>query len=291
MAGNGLLNASGLDGASGWAALSGAMSVDESSRGGPGRAVLIASRTATTGQTVGLRSSSVAVVAGAQVEVAGLYGANGSSELALAIYSGATLLSRTVVTRRRAAIGDSRLGVPERLNAAYDMVTASHTGDAKLEVLATAGGAGSLQAWLSKPYLDATWASRPTYVWDPGLHANADLAGLRVWPPSLPPVLLDGYNADPTPLRSGWAADNGRELTQRQTGMAATKMYGRLALSLEGLTVLQTFCEASDAAFLFVRPDTQQLCLAQWLADGAPSSSPNGVGRHYADFGLQLDVL
>lgn len=291
MAGNGLINASGLDGASGWTALSGAMSVDETSRGGPGRAVLIATRSATVGQTTGLRSVAVAVVAGAQVEVAGLYGSNGASELALAIYSGATLLSRTVVTRRRTAIGVSRMGVPERLNAAYDLIAASHTGDAKLEVLATAGGSGSLEAWLSKPYLDGTWQERPTYVWDPGSHANADLSGLRVWPASLPPVLLEGFDAQPTPLRSGWVSDGGRELTQRMAGSSATQMRGRMSLSLEQLTVLEAFNEDSEEAFLFVRPDTQQLCLAQWLADGAPASAPNGAGRHYASFGLQLDVL
>lgn len=296
MSGNALSNASLLDGVTSWTATAGALSVDEgvvggAQRGGPGRAVLVASRTATVGQTAGALSTGVAVTAGVLIEVAALYGSSGASELALAIYSGSTLISRTVITPRRLSAAVSRLGVPARLNWAYDLIAAPATGLAKIEVKGTATAAGVLEAWLSKPYLDPAWVSRPGYVWDPGVTLNVDIAALRRWPATLPPILLEGYDPAQTPLRAGWSSDTARESTSRIAGTSATKMRGQMRLSLEALTDLEQFASDGDDAFLFVRPDTQQLCRAQWLADGHPDPTPTGLGTHMVAIGLQLEVL
>lgn len=294
MAGNDLKNASFLDGTGGWTGVGGALSVNENGvRGGKGRAVLVSTRTATgAGQTAGARSDGVAVTSGQVVEVAALYGSTSEAvEVALAIYSGATLLSRTVIPRQRRADGACRQGAPETLNFAYAKMTAPETGDAKIEILATAAGAGAVEAWLSKPYLDVACEARPHYVWDPGGFDNADLASLRRWPALFPPVLLEGYNAAPTPIRDAFSGDAQREESRRLAGMPATRMYGRLKLTRAQLADLQDFHRDSDAPFLFVRPDTAELCKATWLKDGDPTSEPNGLGEFYVSIGLQLVVL
>jgi hypothetical protein len=295
MAGNGLTNASFLDGVGAWTAVGGTLSVDEGApgRGGQGRAVLTATRNATAGgQTAGARSQGIAVVAGRMLEVACLYGSTATNvEAALAVYSGATLLSRTVLPRGWIADGPSRHGAPETLNSAYALMAAPNTGDAKIEVVATSAAAGAMEAWLSKPYLDGAWQDRKTYVWDPGAFDNIDLAGYRVWPPAFPPVLLEGYSAKKTPIREASTGDGGREETIRKAGIAATRLTGRMRMTRALYADLEAFFGASDQPFLFVRPDTAQLCKATWLADGEPDTEPTGVGDVYASFGLQLVVL
>lgn len=295
MAGNDLTNASFLDGTAGWTAVGGALTADEgqAGRGGKGRAVLVATRNATgAGQTAGARSGGVAVVAGRTIEVAGLYGATSANvELALAIYSGASLVSRTVLPKVRDAAGVLRQGATELLNFAYAQIPAPATGMASVEVVATSAGAGEIEAWLCKPYLDGAWESRRTYLWDPGLFQNADLAALRRWPAHLPPILLDGYSAQKTPIREAWTGDGGREATLRKAGMPAVKMTGRFKLTRAEYADLEAFYQDTSEAFLFVRPVTDQLCKATWLADGDPSDEPTGMGDLYATVGLQLVVL
>jgi len=293
MAGNDLTNASFLDGTGGWSAVGGALSVNENGvRGGKGRAVLVSTRTATVGQTAGARSDGVAVTSGQAIEVAALYGSTSAAvEVALAIYSGVTLLSRTVIPRQRLAAGACRQGAPETLNFAYALMSAAATGDAKIEVVATAAGSEVIEAWLSKPYVDVAYETRPHYVWDPGGFDNVDLAGFRVWPAAFPPVLLDGYNATPTPIRDAFSGDAQREESRRLAGMPATRMYGRFKLTRAQLADLQDFHRDSDEPFLFVRPDTAELCKATWLKDGDPTSEANGLGEFYVTIGLQLVVL
>lgn len=291
MAGNDLTNASFLDGTGGWTGVGGALTVDEgqAGRGGKGRAVLVAT---SSGSTAGARSGGVAVTAGQILEVAGLYGSTGASvELALAIYSGASLVSRTVLPKIRSAAGVCRQGAPELLNAAYALMAAPASGLASVEVVATSGGAGTFEAWLSKPYLDAVWQDRKAYVWDPGLFANDDLAAMRRWPAQFPPILLEGYGAQKTPIREAWTGDGGREGSLRKAGLPAVKMTGRMRLPRAQYSDLEDFHTASDEPFLIVRPDTDQLCKASWLADGDPNNEPTGVGDVYASFGLQLVVL
>lgn len=295
MAGNDLTNASFLDGTGGWTAIGGTLTVDEgqAGRGGKGRAVLVASRTASgSGQTAGARSDGVAVTAGQTLEVAGLYGSTGASvELSLAIYSGATLVSRTVLPKIRSAAGVCRQGAPELLNAAYALMAVPASGLASVEVVATSGAAGAFEAWLSKPYLDAVWEDRKAYVWDPGLFANEDLAAMRRWPAHFPPILLEGYGGKRTPIREAWTGDGGREGTLRKVGLPAVKVTGRMHMTVAQYSDLEDFHTASDAPFLFVRPETAQLCQATWLADGEPDDEPTGVGTVYGAIGLQLVVL
>ncbi|KQV66643.1 hypothetical protein [Caulobacter sp. Root343] len=295
MAGNDLTNASFLDGTGGWTAVGGTLSVDEgqAGRGGKGRAVLVASRVATSGgQTAGARSTGVAVTAGQTLEVAGLYGSTGASvELALAIYSGVTLISRTVLPKIRSAAGVCRQGAPELLNAAYALMAAPQTGLASVEVVATSGGAGAFEAWLSKPYLDAVWEDRKAYVWDPGLFANPDLSAMRRWPAHFPPILLEGYGNQKTKIREAFSGDSDREGTLRKAGLPAINVTGRMHMTLAQYADLEDFHTASDDPFLFVRPETAQLCRATWRADGNPDDEPTGVGTVYGMIGLQLVVL
>lgn len=291
MAGNDLSNASGLDGTTGWATTAGSVSVDETTLGGPGRGVLQAGAFGlSVGATLVLSSTGVAVVAGAMVEIAGLYSGNASTELALAIYSGSTLLSRTVIAPVRTSTQTPRLGVPSRMAFAYGLLAAPATGTAKLEVKTTSAG-GATNVYLSKPYLDAAWDDRRGYVWDPGVTANADLTSLRRWPSTLPPVLLEGYSTKATAIRQGWSSDSDIEATTRMAGSSRCKLQGQMRLTLENYADLVDFCEASDDQFLFVRPDTQQLCLAQWLKDGQPDGAPIGTGDFMVTVGLQLEVL
>lgn len=296
MAGNDLTNASFLDGTPGWTAVGGAtLSVDEgqAGRGGKGRAVLIAARTASgAGQQAGARSGGVAVTAGQILEVAGLYGSTGASvELALAIYSGASLISRTVLPKVRSAAGVCRQGAPELLNFAYAQMAAPASGQASVEVVASSGGAGAFEAWLCKPYLDAVWQERRAYVWDPGLFANEDLGSMRRWPAQFPPILLEGYGAQKTPIREAWTGDGGREGSLRKAGLPAVKMTARMKMTRAEYSDLEAFYAESDEPFLFVKPVTDQLCKATWLADGDPTDEPTGMGDLYASIGLQLVVL
>lgn len=276
MAGNQLANAAFLEGAANWTAVSGALSVSESGRGGPGRAVLVSAQ--------GAISAGVAVSAGATIEAAGLFGdTGGAAALRVVINSGGSTAQLDLPVDR-VGRGPARHGAANTLSFAYGQVTAPISGQACLVVV------GSGEVWLSKPYLDASPPVRDAYQWDPGVFSSPDLVGYARWPVHLPPVLLEGFEAKATPIRKALGADAQRETTQRIAGTPAYRMAGRLRVNQAELYDLELFHETTDV-FLMTRPDTGQLCRAQWIAEAGPAPEPTGIGDFYVGFGVELEVL
>lgn len=291
--GNQIDNCGFVDGVAGWTAGGGAVrAVDETVRGGPGRAVMTLTRVATgAGEVTTLVSTQVAVAAGAKVEGMALIGALGATVAAsIAIRDGGgVLLERIPLAVQRAYDGAVVRGIRETLTQVWTCAPASATGQAALELVATSLAAGATEAWLAKPYLDPAWAPRPHPVWDPGLHDNVDLQ-LPCWPASLPPVSEQGYAPTPTVLRKGFEGDLGIEATRR-TGMSPwTKLKAAVNCDPVQRDTLETFHQGGETPFWFVKPDTDQLCRARWLSDGDPTLQSQAPGRAMMGFGLLLQV-
>lgn len=292
--GNLLTNASGLDGATGWTALgAGALAVDETTVGGPGRAVIRSAGAGAPGDVVGLVSAFVAVAAGQVVEAAGRNAAVGGAWAQQLVWrdAGGAALAPTPIPLAYTGFGPARRGLPATFNYGYLRAAApANAASVALQVQTTLGqGDGAYAVYALKPFLGAAPADpRPTR-WDPGAHVNPDLQ-LEIWPSILPPFRSDGL-ATPIANAKAWAGDAGIPIRETLYQDLHQEFRGQMRLSLEQWDALDAFYESSgDDEFYVVRPDTDQLCVAEWLADGAPKPASVSGPWIIAEVGLHLRV-
>lgn len=140
---------------------------------------------------------------------------------------------------------------------------------------------------LTKPYASAD-GLKPC-VWQAGPHSNQDL-NYPSWPSHLPPIMDEGLQFDPIPTRKGFSGDAGVEATRRITRTRRYIMTAQVGLTTGERDDLMDFFDANPGKFWFTRPDTREVCLAQWLSDGEPVDGGQLPGRRRTQFKLQLVV-
>jgi hypothetical protein len=288
---NQVQNAGGLDGVTGWSATSGAAkSIDEAVLGGPGRAVIKAAKALTAGQGLALWSEGFAVTAGQVIEAAGAIGNSegGLPGLALEIVDGggAVLSSTPLPVSAPDSAGGPRRGLAATFAQAYGRVTAPASGTARLRATSTATIGATHQLALLRPFLDRPGSARRS-AWDPGPHLNPDLQ-LPTWPASLP-GLRRNLQVAPYANRVAFAGEAGIPSTDKlYGGSLQVAVTAQLGLDPEQADVLDQFFLASTGPFFFLRPDTDQLCYAQWLAEGAPRPAGYSGVNPLVEVGLHL---
>ncbi|MCG2662562.1 hypothetical protein [Brevundimonas sp.] len=284
---NGLWNAGFLQGADHWATVGGgALTVDETLRGAPGRAVLKASRLAAT---VGLTSpveptvaDRVAVSAGDVVEFsAGALGLLGVVETpaaprAWAVFydaAGTTLETRPLVVRPPevvthglglAGVRASFFGVQQRETAPTGAAKAT----LRVEAVSTAANQ-TVAALLLKPMVAKVSAARTLpLAWTPGQHSSSDLA-FAAWPEILRPFRA-GAGGEVQPGRVEYQAGAGRPKSRRVALDPVRKFMGQVRCDGVERAALEQFWREGPGDFWIVEPDTDRLCITSWTADGAP---------------------
>lgn len=267
---NDLVNATFLDGPAGWSS-SGAVTVDEATRGSPGRAVLVANGP--------IRSAAVALN-GAAVVHAFAHHAPGARLLVRFLDGAGQGVGDVVLPRVTNPPGSiARRGLPSTF--AFSRGAASAPGGAVSYQLVTQDAAPNL---LLKPY-----AGRSAVCgWLPGPHANPDLQ-LAVWPETAGQPTGGSWRATPTGARIGFESDSRIPVTSQVATEPWVTASFTLTLDLAARDDLDVFWRATQRApFWFVRPDTHQLCRAWWLEDGDPADSGMGRARR-TEVGLLLE--
>lgn len=259
MAGNLLRNAGLLDQVADWSSGGGALTVNETTIGAPGRAVLV------TGAG-GAATSRVDVIAGEVLEISALAGSDGDPpRVEFVVFDGGgAVIYATVIPYRRLAQGRGRRGLISTFNDAYARLTVPVTGRAWISF--TSFGGVMSQIYAMRPYI-----GRPGLApmrWDPGAHGNPDLQ-LPVWPADLP-SFRGQVTADPITNLKAFAGDVGIPANTRLYGELRHQYRGQMRLSPEQDDVLTSFYRSGAQRFFMVRQDTAELCIAEWLADGVP---------------------
>lgn len=276
-----LKNASLLDGTNGFAAVGGAIAVDEDTLGAPGRAAL-----AVTGGT-GARTTAQAVTAGLAYDCHGYWWSAGAGSLSVDWMNGATVVRSDILPVLQAGKGTAQWGVRSTYNRSYARITAPvGASSARLSLASTTSGA------LVKPFIGRPGLVDNQLHWDPGPSDNSDLDAILAWPTDVPSPSWDSYGAAPTSVRKAFEADSAIPQANRTGTVERTQMKCVLRLTDLQVAILGRFHrDCGDAPFYMVRPDTDELCFAQWLADGAPAlqSLIPGGGGNYA-VGLLLAV-
>lgn len=290
MAANAIVNATGLDGATGFTVTGGALYVDETTRGAEGRIVLGANASGAGAVSI---FQDVAVSAGDDVEVfahvAGV-GLSSAPGLSVQFRNGGGVVSTAAVPIRRAGRGSPARGIPGTfdLHRARLVVPAGAT-TARLLATGTASGAGS-RLLLLKPFLAAGDLAAPSMGFQAGPHANIDLAEIPAWPADLPLPEPDDFSTEPIPLRKAFAGDDGVPTTRRVAEGSRAFLSASLALDMAQRDALESFWRANHEQFFFTRYDTQEVCVAEWAADGDPRDAGAKVGARRTAFKVLLRV-
>ena len=288
--GNGIKNAGLLDGVTDWSATAGAVrTVDDATIGAPGRNVLVVTKTLTTGQAISAWSTGLAVTAGQIIEIFALAGNSeaGLTGLTLQVLDGGgAVIGSTAIAQRRRASGAPRRGLSIAFNDHFGKVAAPATCTARLLATSTATANASHQLCLTKPYLGLAGAGLAR--WDPGAHTNPDL-DLPIWPAALPP--FRSVSPEPYANRKPFAGDAGIPSSAKlYAGPLHHALRGQMRLTLETADVLAAFFESDAEPFYIVRPDTEQLCMAEWLDSGAPKPGEQRGRFTFVDVGLHIWV-
>ena len=288
---NALTNAGFLDGATGWSGSGGALTVDESNRGAPGRAVLVSSGNGAAGAVVGISSDSVAVQAPGQVfEAYGRYAATqGAWLLELEWRQANAVLNRSPLPLTTAPAGVAIRGLPTSYARGYARLAAPAGADnVRLLAVTTLAGGGAFSVALLKPYLAPTPTSPSPTRWDPGIHVNPDLQ-LPIWPTTLPPFRADSA---PTPIANAkaFSTDSGIPIREDLYSGLHQEFRGQMRLDAGGFDTVSQFYDQARDEFYVVRPDTDELCIAEWLADGAPKPASIAGPWIITEVGLHMRV-
>lgn len=284
--GNEILNATGLDETNDWSStLGGFLSSDDDVVGRPGVNVVGATRLGVVrGAKADLVTSSFAVAQGEQIEgLIHFAAAGGTCALEFEVIDG-TGTGESVGSRQilpnRSPVGPGRAprrGIPEDFYFASFVIRAPESGFARLRVVATAFG-GDVAAYAMRPFLSPLGSTIRRQCWAAGQHSNADL-GLESWPSSLPPAVAGSFMAEPISSRKGFTGDSGVPGYRRLT-TSGGRWLARASwkLATRDRDLLDQFFRETDGEFYFVRPDTFQLCRAQWT-DKDPRDSGSGGDR------------
>lgn len=299
-----LKNAGFLDGSDGWAVSGGlAMLVDEAVRGAPGRHVLTASGTTSgSDQTVTLGSASdgrAAVTAGQVLEVsAGVLAVVAGAAVSPAVSvvwrnSGGSVISTAAlaVSGPHSAIhGEGRYGVRTTFRRVYGRLTVpAGAVSAALVLAVTPATASAVVLALLKPMIAVVVAARSEpLVWDPGSHDNGDLA-LPCWPSGLRSFDV-GPGSQPSPDRVDFQAGSARP-SQRRTATDPVRSFnGSLRCDPVEKAMLDAFWRTGPGPFWFVAPDSDRLCVATPMADGAPKVAEDRGEVSTISVGLWLET-
>jgi hypothetical protein len=295
--GNGLKNAGGLDGVLNWNVTgAGALGVDESVQGAPGRGVFVQSAaTAGAGQAETF-SDFIAVAPGQLTEAFGFWRTSGGDGYGLyvewlngaaAVIGPATPVP--LVTPSRTPGQAAVRGLAYMFNSSYGrLVAPAGSAFMRLGLATNLAAVGPYSLALMKPYLAlAPTYSRPT-VWDPGSHTNPDLQ-LPVWPSILPPFQADQL---PTPLSNmaSYSTDTNISTTRDVYTQLQYSFKGKMRLDATQVDALDQFYLDNRSGFFVVRPDTQQLCVGFWTDDGAPTPVESRGPWTFVQIGLRLAV-
>ena len=300
---NGLPNAGFLELTAGWSKSEVlGLAVDESQRGSPGRAALVASgTTSAAGQTVKVwvdASRRPAITSG-MVEVSGCVAAfiNGVSVTpqVRVVYRNSignqvavgNVPVRPPVLRQhgeaRDGLGDTywtfwaRLAVP----------AGTATIDVEAVVVTTTPGAVVIA--LLKPMLDRVDPARVMPLpWDPGVHADTSLQ-LGIWPQVLRPF-REGSRSEPQPDRVEFQGSSGRPASRKTSLDPVRRFQGSLRCDVVQRSALEEFWREGPGDFWFVEPDTERLCVASRASDGAPRSSGVHGALTQMDVALWLET-
>ncbi|NBB65305.1 hypothetical protein GVN18_39260 [Pseudomonas sp. ODNR1LW] len=281
-----LTNAAFLDGSTGWAKSAQlAFAVDETVRGAPGRAALIASGVTTAtnqAQTVSAEASArAAVTSGATVEVscAALATVNGAITpvVATVVWHGAggsTIGTETLslrdpqITRHGIGLRGVRATWPQtrqRLTVPAGAVAA----DLRLGVTPAASGSAVVIALLKPQIAEIPIGRSEPLAFTPGLHAAEDLA-LPAWPQTLRPFDL-GPDGEPLPSGVEFQGESPGRPAMRRTGLSPARQFaGSLRCDPYERAVLDDFWRDTPGDFWIVEPGSDRLCVGRFAVDGQP---------------------
>lgn len=279
-----MTNAGFLDGTSGWSVTGPlTVAVDETVRGDPGRAVLVASgATTTTNQTMALAPTTAArpvVVPGQNIELNAyaLALVNGgevtpTARLNLLTAGGAQVQSVTLAPQAApfAALGLGVMGLRGTFRRLFhQMVVPATAVRAELVVShAPAASGAAVVLALLKPQLAVRPAGRTEPMsFEPGLHASVDLQR-DAWPLDLQPFDL-GPGGERQPDRVEFQAGASAPQQRRRASDPVRKFSGQLRCDPVQRATLEAFWRTASA-FWIVEPDSDRLCVGRFAADGAP---------------------
>lgn len=288
MTGNLITNASFLDGPTGWTAYGGTLDVHETGVGAPGRMVLASTHSAARWAV----STSMEVAAGQSIDALCLAASSAGAPTPYVFFydESEASISGTPLARETSPFGPPIAGLAETMSR-YRLRTAAPSGAAMMRLDVGLSVSGTL--YVSKPLLALTPSPAPRHGlrWICGPHDNPDL-DLPCWPSALPPLLQDGYSAQPIPDRSSWGGNAGIPANHAVNGGGWVQLKGTLSLTQvereDLMAFYASFSGLNDAAFWFVRPDTEELVRARWAADGAPTDAKS-AGRFKTSIGLLLE--
>jgi len=277
-----LINAGFVDLAQGWTASGDlTLSVDETSRGAPGRQVLrgagnagsngfltiqpaTGSRpTASAGEVIEAQAFIAAHLAGAAVQP--------SARLVFRDGGGSQIIAHEMPVRPAllSLHGEGVSGLSDTFRRAYLRIAApGGTATATVEARVSALTGQAVDLALLKPLVGPVPAGRAEpLLWSPGTHAAEDLQ-LPSWPALLKPFQARG-GAEPLPSRVEFASATDRPVARRTAIDPARRFDGALRCDKVQREILESFARTA-ADFWIVEPESERLCVASFAADGAP---------------------
>lgn len=275
-----------LDGVSGWSAASGSLSIDESTFGAPGRLVLVVSQTS-DGQPVGVNSDAMTLAAGQSFFIRlGIGSTSGEPAQVTLEASGQTPIQ---IPRRRAAVRPPGRALADGMDWHVAQGAVPAAGNWSLKVKGAGPTTGPRKLALFQPQVTEARADGLPPPFDPGPHATTDL-NLPSWPVVLRPFLGDS-SPTPMPSRSTFQTADGFNRSRRLFVDPPVNFRGLLRCDAAEADALEAFHrDLGTGAFYLVRPDTGQLCVATWMADGAPRPTDFRGPTTIYEVGLQLTL-
>ena len=304
--GNRLSNAGFIDLAAGWTASAElTLAADEAVRGAPGRIALVGSGNATApNQTLTVQPATgvrPALTAGDLVEASAFIVAFVAGEavaptarLVFRDAGGASLGAATDLSVMPAALslhGEGVNGLSATFRRAWGRAVApAGTASATIEARVTVPTSGQVvQLAVLKPLVDtvATGRSEPL-LWDPGVHAAADLQ-LPAWPNTLKPFQA-GPGSEPKVAVVEFEAGPSRP-TSRSTSLdPARRFNGTVRCDPVQRNILEAFWRSRPGDFWIVEPDSERLCVGAFAADGAPRMAETRGPTSMISVGLWLET-
>ncbi|WP_332657369.1 hypothetical protein [Brevundimonas sp.] len=277
-----LPNAGFLDLAQGWTASSAlALSVDETTRGAPGRQVLRGTGTAASDGFLTLQpatASRPSAAHGEMIEAQAFIAAHvagvASQPTARLVFrdGGGSQISALDIPVRPALLslhGEGVAGLTDTFRRAYLRAAApSGTATATLEARASATTGQAVDLAILKPLVGPVPATRAEpLLWSPGIHVEEDLQ-LDVWPSLLKPFQARS-TSEPQAGRVEFTAMLDRPVSRRTSADPARRFDGLLRCDPVQRAILETFARTAGD-FWIVEPDSERLCVGSFAADGAP---------------------
>lgn len=294
-----LPNAGFLDLTEGWTVTGGpTLSVDETGKGAPGRAVLRAAGNASVTGSVVLSASRRPAAAPGQSwsaacsVVARVAGVEVTPTVRLAFKSsGGGSTGTAAAAVRPAELSVSGLGVhglrQTFLTAEAAGVAPSSTASATIEIVVPVASGQAVEILLLKPTAGLGGLT-PGWTWDPGDHAVVDLQR-PAWPDSLRPFRRGG-GAQLKPWSHSFESATGRPAQRRQSLDPARRFDGTMRCDAVQRATLEAFHRATPRGFWFVEPDSDRLCVADFADDGAPTMAEAAGPTSIMSVGLWLET-